>query len=171
MNICMIGFMGSGKTSIGKLVAQRNSMSFADTDAMLVERENRTIADIFRDDGEAYFRDAEHELVVELSGEGGLTNTVLSTGGGLVIAERNQEYLKRVGTVVYLRTSPETIYDRVKDSKNRPLLNTEDKLGRIKEMLEVRGPVYEAAADVIVDTDGLSRKEVAALVERACGIK
>ena len=171
MNICLVGFMGSGKTSIGRLLAKRNNMEFADTDEMIVNEQGMSIPAIFEKYGEAHFRDLEHELVIRLSLENGLNNTVLSTGGGLVTFERNQEYLKKTGKVVYLKASAECIYERVKDDTNRPLLNTEDKLGKIKEMLSIREASYMKAADVIVVTDGLSKAEVAEKIENLCNNK
>ena len=154
-NICLIGYMGSGKTTVGRLVAERLGLAFADTDEMIVMREGRSIPDIFREDGEAYFRKLEEELIAELSEDIGLMNTVLSTGGGIVLSPLNRKNLKKTGKVIYLRASAECLYDRVRNDTGRPLLDTEDVLTRIKEMLAVRSALYEEAADVILDTDGL----------------
>ena len=170
MNICLIGYMGSGKTSVGKLLAKRNGMIFQDTDELIVSKEGRSIPNIFETDGEAYFRDTEHALVVDMSEDKTLDNTVISTGGGLVIAERNRDYLKKVGKVIYLKASCETIYDRVKDDTNRPLLEGEDRMAKIRSMLDYRGPIYEAVCDYVVETDGLDKVEVAEMIERLCGI-
>ena len=160
-NICLIGYMGSGKSSVGRLIAARRGMRFADTDEMIVEREGRSIPRIFEESGEPCFRALEYELMLSLSSDEAFENTVLATGGGLPMSEANRPLLKRTGTVIYLRAGADTLYERVGSDTGRPLLNTDDRLKKIEQMLRVRGPVYEEVADHIIDTDGMSKEDVA----------
>lgn len=153
-NICLIGYMGCGKTTAGQLAADILAYDFDDTDDIIVRREGRSIPEIFEKNGEAYFRGLETGTLKELC-ESGEENVLLSTGGGLPVKTENRLLLKRFGTVVYLKASAQTLYERVKDDSGRPLLQTEDKLGKIKEMLDFRAPLYEEAADHIIDTDDL----------------
>ena len=152
--------MGSGKTTVGRLLADEYGMVFKDTDVLITEREGRSIPEIFAAEGEAYFRKLEHELVAELAEDDGDYRIILSTGGGLPVDERNRELLKKIGTVVYLRARAESLYERVKNDTGRPLLVTDDRLKRITGMLKERGPIYETAADVIIDTDELGAEDV-----------
>ena len=160
-NICLIGYMGSGKTTAGRLVAEKLGMELKDTDEMITIREGRSISDIFREDGEAYFRKLENVLLNELAGNGGLKGIVLSTGGGLPVDERNRPLLKSTGTVIYLKASARCLNERVGNDTGRPLLNTNDRLLKIESMLKERGPVYEACADHIINTETLSAEETA----------
>lgn len=159
-NICLIGYMGSGKTTAGRLAADMLAYDFDDTDEIIIRREGRTIPEIFEKNGEAYFRGLETGTLKELC-ESGDENVLLSTGGGLPVRTENRILLKRFGTVIYLRASAETLYERVKEDRGRPLLETEDKFGKIREMLDFRGPIYEEAADHIIDTDDLDLSHVA----------
>ena len=158
-NICLIGYMGSGKTTAGRLAADLLAYDFDDTDDIIVRREGRTIPEIFEKNGEAYFRGLETGTLKELC-ESKTENVLLSTGGGLPVKTENRLLLKRFGTVIYLRASAGTLYERVKEDTGRPLLQTDDKLGKIREMLEFRGPLYEEAADHIIDTDKLDLSDV-----------
>lgn len=158
-NICLIGYMGSGKTTAGIMIADRLNMEFKDTDEMITEFEGRSIPQIFSDDGETYFREVENRLITLLAGKDALKNTVLSTGGGLPVDKRNRPLLKDIGCVIYLRASAECLFKRIGDDTNRPILNTDDRLAKIKDMLKIRGPIYEACADRIIDTDALSIEE------------
>ncbi len=157
-NICLIGYMGSGKTTVGRLLADALSCDFEDTDVMIVEREGRPISDIFAEEGEPYFRQLETDLLNDIYDKG-LSKTVLSTGGGLPVTDRNRPILKKIGKVIYLRAEAESLYNRVKEDKGRPLLETGDKLKKIREMLALRGPIYEEAADIIIDTDHLDEEQ------------
>ena len=163
-NICLIGYMGSGKSTVGRLAAKRLDMRFADTDELIAGREKRSIPDIFEKDGESFFRRLETGLLKELSRDG-LENTLLSTGGGIILAEENRAELKNIGTVIYLRAEADTLYERVRNDTGRPLLNTGDVRGRIAGMLKMRAPLYEAAAAHIIDTDGLSVEQTVSAVE------
>ncbi|MCR4808089.1 MAG: shikimate kinase [Lachnospiraceae bacterium] len=159
-NICLIGYMGSGKSSAGRLAAEILGYDFDDTDDIIVRREGRPITEIFEKNGEAYFRGLETGTLKELC-ESGSENVLLSTGGGLPVKVENRALLKRFGKVIYLRADAGTLYERVKEDKGRPLLNTDDKLKKIREMLDFRGPIYEEAADHIIDTDDLDAGAVA----------
>jgi shikimate kinase len=150
-NIILVGFMGTGKTRVGKELAARLDMKFVDMDDVIVEREGRSIPDVFSQDGEAYFRDLERKLVQELSAEIGL---VIATGGGIVLNQSNIDDFGRTGLVVCLSLSPETILERVEADTNRPLLAGDDKLGKIMGILEKRQPLYDAIP-CQVDRNGL----------------
>ena len=157
-HLFLIGFMGVGKTSVSRQLSQRLQVREVDTDAMIVQREGRSIPEIFEQSGEAYFRQAETEMLDVL---GGQEPCIVSCGGGMVMREENVEKMKDIGRVVFLTATPETIYERVKDSTNRPLLNGNMNVPYIKELMEVREPKYRAAADVIIATDGRNSGQVA----------
>ncbi len=159
-NICLTGYMGCGKTSVGRCLANELTKAFKDTDEMIVSSQGRSIPDIFREEGEQYFRRLEHELLAGLVSDEGFCDTVLSTGGGIVMDVSNRGLLKELGTVFFLRAKPETLYKRVGADDGRPLLEVDDRFKKICEMLELRGPVYEECADHIIDTDALSVEDV-----------
>lgn len=157
-NLILIGFMGSGKTSVGIRLSFVMKRAIEDTDKMIEKREGKTISAIFADEGEAVFREKETALLKELSDT--LHHKILSAGGGTPLREENQKLLKQIGTVVYLRIQPQTVYERLKDDDTRPLLQCEDPLERITNLLKQRKDIYEAAADIVVDVDGLEMEEV-----------
>lgn len=152
--IILIGYMGSGKSTIGKVLAARKNEKFLDTDDRIVVENNRSINDIFASEGEEYFRDLETGLISNLIEEN--FSGIISTGGGLVLREENRKLLKSLGTIVYLRATEDTLYRRLSGSSNRPLLKDGELKEKIHTMLEIRNPIYEAAADVCIDTDDLS---------------
>lgn len=156
-NIALIGFMGSGKTSVGRALADLLRFRFVDTDELIESRAGKRITDIFDRDGEAAFRKLEAQVVAELADADGL---VIATGGGLPTQVANVESLKCHALVVCLWISPEKIYERVKNQTHRPLLNVPDPLGRIRELLEARTPCYKQA-DVLVSAEGRPVREVA----------
>ncbi len=154
-NVVLIGYMGSGKTTVGKAIAEKYGMVFLDTDDLIVKTTGKTIPEIFEESGEQGFRDIETELLRKISSLGFL-NTVISTGGGIVLRAENAELLKKIGKVNYLKATPETTFERVKGDTNRPLLKAEDEEGlraRITQMISDRMSKYEAAADVTIVTD------------------
>jgi len=167
-NIILEGFMGSGKSTVSELISDKLELELIDTDEAIEEAEGRKISEIFEQDGEEAFRDMETGLMEMVISEH-MRETVISLGGGLPVREENRELLKKVGKVVYLRTAPETVYDRLKGDDTRPLLKSEDPLTRIKELQDERGKIYEEAADIIVDTDGKSPEEVANEIIAAIG--
>lgn len=150
-NLILIGFMGCGKTSVGKRLAKRLSFSFLDTDEAIVKKEGKSIGDIFSEKGEAYFRRRETEAVKELLKTA--ENTVISTGGGLPLTEENGKLLQQLGFVVYLDVAKETVLLRLAGDQSRPLLNGPDREKRIDELLSFRRPVYEYTAHITVDTN------------------
>ena len=167
-NIILEGFMGSGKSTVSEILSDKLDLELIDTDEAIEEAEGRKISDIFEQDGEEAFRDMETGLV-EMMVSDHMRETVISLGGGLPVREKNRELLKKVGKVVYLRTAPETVYDRLKGDDTRPLLKSEDPLSRIKELQDKRGKIYEEAADIIIDTDGKTPAEVADEIISAIG--
>ncbi len=156
--IYLIGFMGSGKTSTGRLLAERLGFGFVDMDDLIVETAGMSIPEIFSRFGEDRFRDIETEVLKRVAGE---SNRVISCGGGVIIREENRRVLKNTGKVVYLRTSPEVAYERIKGDANRPLIQVPDPLAKIRELMERRRKWYEETAHLAVDTDGKTPSEVA----------
>ena len=156
-NVFLIGFMGSGKSTIASYLAENYGMEIIDMDQLIVEREGMAIPDIFAQKGELYFRDVETSLLIEIQGE---QNKVVSCGGGVVLREKNIQAMKKSGQVVLLNAKPETILERVKDDDNRPLLRGNKNVQFIHDMMEKRQPKYEAAADLVIHTDGKSADEI-----------
>jgi len=156
-NIVLTGFMGTGKTEVGKLLAKKLSYTFVDADTEIELQEKMPITEIFKRFGEPYFRDVESEVIKRLSK---MERVVISTGGGAVLRNENVANLKRNGILICLQARPETIYERTKHDTSRPLLQVEDPLQRIKELLEIRRPYYEKA-DIMIETDNKTPEEVA----------
>jgi shikimate kinase len=156
-NIFLIGFMGAGKSTIARELQKRLNMNLVEMDARIVEEQGMSINDIFAQYGEAHFRDIESQLILTIGDEG---NTVVSCGGGVVLRPQNTEYMKKSGKVVYLKTSPETIFERVRYSTDRPILNGNMNVEYIAGLLEKRRPLYEGAADITVVTDNRSCEEI-----------
>jgi shikimate kinase len=157
VNLALIGFMGAGKTSVGRLVAEQLYFDYLDTDDLIVSRTGRTIADIFKTDGEPAFRALECQVVAELAGR---VKTLISTGGGLPVNPANLASLKTHALVVCLWASPEKIWERVRNQTHRPLLHDPDPQKKIRDLLASREPSYKQA-DVLVNTDIRSVREVA----------
>lgn len=157
--IILIGFMGSGKTTIGKALSQKCQYSLIDTDKYIEEQQSRTISNIFEQDGEEYFRVLETNALKELlkSDE----DMIISTGGGLAIKKENRELLKEAGTTFYLNATPETIYNRVKGDNKRPLLQCEDPKKKIISLMGERELYYIDASNKIIDTDDKTIDEIA----------
>ena len=153
-NIVLIGFMGCGKSSVGRKLAGALGYEFSDTDAMIEEAYGKTISKMFEEDGEEYFRTAETELLRELSKEA--EGLILATGGGMPMREENAALLREIGTVVFLEASIETILERLQNDTGRPLADGEDREARLRPLYEKRLPVYREAADYILDTEGKS---------------
>jgi len=148
-NIFLIGPMGAGKTTIGRHLATLLHKRFVDVDHEIEKRTGVTIPIIFEIEGEAGFRRRESTLVDELSHD---DDIVMATGGGAVLMEENRQALKERGTVVYLHADIDTLVERTRRDRNRPLLQTEDPRGKIEELLRQREPIYREVADVVVDT-------------------
>ena len=156
-NIALIGFMGTGKTSVGRLVAEQLHFEYLDTDEVIQTNTGRSITDIFTKDGEPAFRALEQKVVGELASR---TNTVIATGGGLPVNPENLASLKTHALVVSLWSSPEKIWERVRHQSHRPLLHDENPQAKIRELLAAREPFYKMA-DVLLNTDLRSVREVA----------
>jgi len=148
-NIFLIGPMGAGKTTIGRHLATLLHKRFVDVDHEIERRTGVTIPVIFEIEGEAGFRRRESTLLTELSQD---EDIVMATGGGAVLMEENRRILKERGTVVYLHADIDTLVERTRRDRNRPLLQTEDPRGKIEELLRQREPIYREVADVVVDT-------------------
>ena len=158
-NIFMIGFMGSGKTTLGLKLSYLLRMPVEDTDKLIERQEGRSITQIFADDGESYFRELETELLRKCGEQ--KYERILSVGGGTPVNPVNRPLLHQCGTVVYLRVSPEVVYERLKNDTTRPLLQCEDPLTRIRELLEIRDKIYAECADIILDVDNRHSDELA----------
>lgn len=156
MNIVLAGMPGSGKTTVSGCLSARTGMPVIDTDAEIVN-EHGAITEIFARFGEDRFRDLESSVCERLAAYDGV---VVSTGGGCLLREKNVEALKKSGKIVYLRTQPETLIKRLKGDTTRPLL-AGDGVARIYGLYSARKEIYEGAADITVDTDGLSPDEIA----------
>lgn len=157
-NIVLIGFMGSGKTTVGLRLSYHMRKVIEDTDKLIEKRENKLISDIFAEDGEEYFRTLETLLLEELVKTA--HNQIISVGGGTPVKEKNRTLLKKMGTVIYLRIRPENVYERIKDDNTRPLLQGENPLKKITELMNSRKEAYESTADIIVDVDGLDMEDI-----------
>lgn len=167
-NIILIGFMGCGKTSVGKRLATTLGCEFLDTDEWIEEKQKRSIREIFDTDGEAAFRTMETDCLKELlkNKENGF---VLSVGGGLPIREENRMLLKQLGDVILLQASPDVIYQRVKNDRTRPLLQDKNPRGRILDLMSARKKYYEDAADHIIPVDERSFEQIIDNIVSVCG--
>lgn len=150
-HIILIGYMGCGKTTLGKKISFRKKIALLDTDKMIEQKQRKTVSEIFDEDGEAAFRMMETECLKEIRNYS--DRYVISVGGGLPLKEENRKLLKELGCVFYLRARPDTIYGRLKNDTTRPLLRGDNPADKIREMIEARDPLYRKAADVIVDVD------------------
>jgi len=155
-NIVLVGFMGTGKTAVGRALADRLKRRFIEIDTLIEKIEGTSIREIFEKKGEIYFRKLEKDVIKNVSSE---KDVVISAGGGAVIDEENLKNLRINGVIICLEATPETIFKRVKGDNSRPLLNVQNPLERIRELLEKRRTYYEKA-DYFVDTDTLTVDEV-----------
>ncbi len=162
-NIVLIGYMGAGKTTVGKYIAGKYGYRFIDTDEYIVEKTGMSINEIFATKGEDFFRRLETSVLEELKGK--LSGCVISTGGGLPLRSENAVLLKKIGKVYYLKADADTIYERVKDSTDRPLLSCDNPYKRISDMLLERNPKYESAADIIIDTVDITLEDITKYME------
>lgn len=155
-NIVLVGFMATGKSTVGRELARQLSFDVADTDDLIEERAGKSISDIFSEDGEEALRNLESEIAQEVSN---LTGHVIITGGGIVLREANIQALKKAGPIFCLTASPEVILQRTQGTSHRPLLQTPDPLGRIRELLQIREPFYDSS-DYMIDTSAMTILEV-----------
>lgn len=168
-NIILIGYMGSGKSTVGKKAAKALEYTFLDTDALIEQEEGMTIAALFEEKGEPYFREKETETICRLITEP--KGNIIATGGGLPMREGNAELLKELGTVIYLKAETDTLLARLSGDTARPLLKNGDLREKIETMLAIRGPVYEKAADIILQTDTMSFYEIICRIEKLLKIR
>lgn len=164
-NVVLIGFMGTGKTSTGKMLAQRLGCAFIDMDVKIEEAAGMTIPEIFERFGEDHFRQLEHELALKLSTR---RNAVISTGGGTVKNPANVEALKKSGVMVCLKANVDTVLERTQNRGTRPVLDKEDKGDRrqaVEKLLQEREALYEQA-DFTVDTSDLSPLQVVEIITK-----
>jgi shikimate kinase len=152
-NIILIGFMGTGKTEVGKILAKKLGFGLLDTDSIIEREQGKTINNIFAKEGEQAFRVMETALLDDLSVE---RKKVISTGGGIILRPENIDRLKKLGPIVLLRAEADAIYERLKDKGDRPLLKVADPKAAIKAILDARTPVYKKIADFQVDTTSIS---------------
>ena len=152
-SIALIGFMGTGKTVVGKMLAEKLHKEFIELDAEIEKKAGKSIPDIFREGGEIRFRELEIEVTGEITGK---KNAVIACGGGIVLNTINIFRLKQECVIVCLTASPEVILKRISgDKNNRPLLTVADRKKQIKELLDFRRPFYERAAEITIDTSGI----------------
>ena len=156
-NIFLIGFMGSGKSTISQMLSEKLKVKQAEMDEIIIQEQEMPITEIFEKFGEAHFRDIETDLVKRLRTENGI---VVSCGGGAVLREENRKIMKEEGVIVLLTAKPETILERVKDDTNRPILNGNMNVEYITALMEKRRTCYEDAADIIVATDSKNVEEI-----------
>lgn len=156
-NIVLIGFMGTGKSTVSELLKRRFAMEVVEMDQIIAKRQGISISDIFATYGEEYFRDLETNLLIEMQSK---KNMVISCGGGVPMRERNVIEMKKNGRVVLLTAKPETILNRVKNNHDRPLLEGNKNVDFIADLMEKRREKYQTAADIVIETDGKSGLEI-----------
>lgn len=162
-NIFLIGFMGTGKSTVGKCLSKLFAMDMVEMDEIIALREGMSISDIFKTHGEQYFRNIETSLLIEMQSR---SNVVISCGGGTPLRESNVTEMRKNGRVVLLTADPATIYERVKDEHDRPLLENNKNVDFIADLMEQRREKYEDAADIIIKTDGKCMNEICEEVVR-----
>ena len=162
-NIFLVGLMGAGKTSVGKLLAQRLNMEFHDCDQEVEHATGVRVAVIFEIEGESGFRAREAKMLAQLASR---KNVLVATGGGAVLSADNRRLLADNGVVVYLRAAPADLWRRTRHDKQRPLLNTGDRMARLEQLFEERDPLYREIADIIIDTGNQSLGALASKLER-----
>ena len=160
-NIVLVGFMGSGKSTVGRMLARQLRFRFFDTDKLVEERAGMTIPEIFAKHGEAYFRECETGALESLRG---VRQHILATGGGIVTVPGNIPLLRSLGLVVLLKAAPDEIYRRVSRNSERPLLQVEDPRKRVLDLMAARQPLYESAAHFQVDSTRLRHEDVTAKI-------
>ena len=156
-NIFLIGFMGAGKSMIARTLQRELGFPLVEMDERIVQEQGMSINDIFAQYGEAHFREIESQLVVDL---GKQEPSIVSCGGGVVVRPENTQNMKKSGRIVLLKASPETIFERVKNSTDRPILNGHMNVEYIAELMEKRRVLYEEAADITIQTDGKTREQI-----------
>ena len=157
INIMLIGFMGVCKTSVSKRLSKKFDMPELDMDSMIVEQENKSINDIFAENGEDYFREVETICLIEIQKKKGF---IVSCGGGVVVKDENIEHMKDGGVILLLTATPQTVYNRVKDDDSRPILRGNKNVEFIELLMNKRKDRYLAVADIIISTDDKTIDEI-----------
>ncbi|MCR5792861.1 MAG: shikimate kinase [Lachnospiraceae bacterium] len=157
-NIVLIGYMGSGKSTVGFRLARKMKYRFVDTDQTIEKEQKTSISSIFAEKGEEYFRNLETQTIEQMAKK--VNHSIVSTGGGLPMREVNGKILKELGFVVFLRVKKETILKRLSGDTSRPLLQGDNVEEKVQSMLEFRNPIYEYTAHLIVDVDDKSFDEI-----------
>lgn len=157
-NICLVGLMGSGKTTIGKILAKKLNYKFIDSDSLIEEKTGVKVPLIFEYEGEEGFRRRETKLLSEVVK---MNNIVLATGGGIVLSSTNRKFLSKASIVVYLNAAIKELVKRLVNDKERPLIQNVDKETKLRELIERRGSLYESVADYIIQTKGKRASEIA----------
>jgi shikimate kinase len=158
LRLALVGLPGSGKSTVGRQLARRLALPFTDSDDAIEQRLGCSIRDYFEREGEARFRDIEESVIHDLAQAG---PGVLATGGGAVLRAANREQLRAAGHVLYLRTTPEEVFRRLRHDRNRPLLQVDDPLDRLRKLYEERDPLYRETAHFVIET---GRPSVSTLV-------
>ena len=156
-NIFIVGSMGSGKTSIGKMLAKNNNLSFLDTDHEIIRSCGYSIPDIFQKFGEEHFRGLETEQLRKMNV---IENHVISTGGGIILRDDNEKLMKDLGIIIFLDININSQIDRVKNRKNRPLLNNKSLKDNLLSLKKIRDPIYKKISNYIIDVSGKERDQV-----------
>jgi shikimate kinase len=156
-SIYLIGFMGAGKTSVGKILAEKLQLEFCDLDELIEAECGKTISSIFSDHGEAFFRELESKTLRSVSQNGG---QIVATGGGVVLRQSNWKIMKEEGITIYLKASPDVLWNRIKNDTSRPLLQVEKPFEKVRELLSLRMPLYEKA-DIVIETENKSPENIA----------
>jgi len=167
MNIYLVGFMGTGKSSVGRLLAREKKLSFVDLDELIELKEQRRIVDIFAKDGEPYFRKIEKKILKQVATQ---KKFVVACGGGIVLDKDNIKLMKKTGTLICLSARSEEILKRVAQNTHRPILNVNKPKERIELLLKMRAPYY-MQADKTIDTSSLSIKQVVGKISKILGSK
>jgi shikimate kinase len=156
-NIALTGFMGTGKTAVGRELSRLLNIRLIDIDTEIEKSQKMTINEIFKQFGEPRFREIETEMIKKVSEN---NNIIISTGGGAILRQENVDALRKNGTIICLMATPETVLKRTSNNSDRPLLQVENPLKRIKELLDFRRPYYEKA-DIMIDTEGKTPLQIA----------
>lgn len=163
-NLILIGFMGAGKTTVGKLLAKEKGMNFVDTDERISAEQGKSIPDIFAEYGEPFFRDLETDLLRRMQTDTG--HAVISVGGGMPVRKENRELLRSLGCVIYLSATKQTILGRVQSDGSRPMLNGDDLEKKVEELMRAREHLYKEAAHLDIRTDGRNVHQVIQIIEQ-----
>lgn len=156
-NIFLIGFMGAGKSTIARSLQRSLNFPLVEMDERIVREQGMSINEIFEKYGENHFRQIESDLILTIGNEDA---SIVSCGGGVVVRSQNVENMKKSGKIVFLKATPETIYERVKNSTDRPILNGHMNVEYIAQLMEKRRTLYERAADITIETDGKTKEEI-----------